>query len=139
MWHRRDRWYPRIGTAGTLSALAGFALGGCVPEAPGGADDPVGPGSPAPEPRYSVQLRWQPPETDAEGQPLGDLDGFRLYYAPSSEPLMEEGASIDLGIEAEGLVPGLTAGAWRFAVTAIVTAGNESCPSEAVQVEVGIQ
>jgi hypothetical protein len=108
-----------------------------VPEAPGGADDPVGPGIQGPEARYSVQLRWLPPETDAEGRPLHDLDGFRLYFAPAAEPLMEEGGSIEVGLEAEGLVTGLSAGVWQFAVTAIDTAGNESTPSEAIRAEVG--
>lgn len=130
----RDRRFFRIGIAGALSATA---LVGCVPEAPGGGDDPVGPGIPGPEARYSVQLRWLAPDTDAEGEPLGDLDGFRLYFAPASEPLMEMGGSIEVGIEAEGLVTGLSAGAWNFAVTAVDTAGNESMPSDPVQVEVG--
>jgi hypothetical protein len=137
VWQIRDRKHSVIGRAGALSAFAVVALTGCVPEAPGGADDPVGPGIPGPEARYSVQLRWLPPETDAEGGPLGDLDGFRLYFAPAAEPLMEEGGSIEVGLDAEGRVTGLLAGAWQFAVTAIDTAGNESTPSEAILVEVG--
>ncbi|MCL7969892.1 MAG: fibronectin type III domain-containing protein [marine benthic group bacterium] len=137
MWQIRDSRCARTGLAGTLIAFSASVLTGCVPEAPGGADDPVGPGTPGPEARYSVQLRWLPPETDAEGEPLGDLEGFRLYFAPASEPLMETGGSIEVGFEAEGLVTGLSAGAWHFAVTAVDTAGNESMPSESVQVEVG--
>jgi hypothetical protein len=120
-----------------MIAITASVMVGCVPEAPGGADEPVGPGTPGPEARYSVQLRWIAPETDAEGEPLGDLEGFRLYFAPAPEQLMETGGSIDVGIEAEGLVTGLSVGEWHFAVTAVDTAGNESLPSESVQVEVG--
>lgn len=137
MWQLRNRELSVIGRTGVRSALAVVALTGCVPEAPGGADDPVGPGIQDPEAGYSVQLRWLPPETDAEGGPLGDLDGFRLYFAPATQPLMEEGSSIEVGLDAEGMVTGLSAGAWQFAVTAIDTAGNESTPSEAIEVEVG--
>ena len=137
MWQKRDRRKHRIGVAGVLSALSITLLVGCVPEAPGGADDAVGPETPGPEARYSVQLRWLPPETDAEGKPLGDLEGFRLYYAPDSRLLMEEGGALAVGLEAEGVVTGLSAGTWQFAVTAIDTAGNESAASQSIQVEVG--
>jgi hypothetical protein len=74
---------------------------------------------------------------DAEGQPLGDLAGFRLYYAPAPQSVMQDGAAVEVGLDAESLVTDLSAGAWRFAVTAVDTAGNESDPSEIVQVEVG--
>lgn len=122
-----------------LPAIAGLLLAACVPEAPGGSDETVGPGAPGPETRYSVQLRWNPPEVDAEGEPLEDLAGFRLYYAPDPRPVMDDGDAMEVGLDAEALVTGLSAGAWRFAVTAVDTAGNESGPSDIVQVEVGLR
>jgi len=122
-----------------LLAIAGLGLAACVPEAPGGSDDPVGPDTPGLESRYSVQLRWNPPEVDAEGEPLGDLAGFRLYYAPDPSPVMKDGGALEVGLDAEAVVTGLSAGEWRFAVTAIDTAGNESDPSDMVQVEVGLR
>ena len=137
MLYRRDR--RRAGGRARIALLAsaGFGLVACVPEAPGGSEDPVGPGTPGPEARYSVQLRWNPPEVDAEGEPLADLAGFRLYYAPDPRPVMEDGGAMDVGLAAEALVTGLSAGDWRFAVTAVDTAGNESDPSDVVRVEVG--
>ena len=137
MLYRRDRRRSGGQARFALLAAAGFGLAACVPEAPGGSDEPVGPGTPGPEARYSVQLRWNPPEVDAEGEPLGDLAGFRLYYAPDPRPVMEEGGAMEVGLAAEALVTGLSAGDWRFAVTAVDTAGNESDPSDVVRVEVG--
>jgi hypothetical protein len=97
----------------------------------------VGPSGNGPEERYSIQLRWNPPELDAEGARLEDLAGFRLYYAPYPQPVLQGGTVIEIGLDAEARVTNLSAGTWSFGVTALDTAGNESIPSELIQVEVG--
>ncbi len=121
-----------------MAALTGLLFLGCVPDAPGGdAENPVGPGPVQPRDRFEVHLRWDAPVQDAAGQPLGDLAGYRLYYAPAASPLDRESGMLEIDMTPEAIVKHLTSGSWRFAVTAVDTAGNESDASEVVLVEVG--
>lgn len=120
------------------AALTGLLFLACVPDAPGGdPENPIGPGPPRPSDRFEVHLRWDAPDEDAQGQPLGDLGGYRLYYAPATSPLDRESAMIETDLRTETVVRDLVSGSWQFAVTAVDTAGNESDPSEVVLVEVG--
>ena len=135
MLQRCDRQKVRTVLAGTALAVLVGAFVSCKPEAPAGSGDPVGPFQ-DPGERFSVTLRWNAPDTDAEGNPLEDLAGYRLYFAPDPVPV-KTGGALETGLTAEGLVTGLSSGAWRFGVTAIDTAGNESELSELVRVEVG--
>ena len=74
----------------------------------------------------------------ADGQPLEDLAGYRLYYALDLLSFESDGNySLDTGMNSEALVTGLSSGALQFAVTAIDTADNESDLSDVVLVEVG--
>ena len=121
---------------GGAAALIGLVLLACVPDAPGDSDNPLGPRRPVGD--YQVHLRWDAPTQDASGQPLEDLAGYRMYYAPDLLPLDSDGNySLETGMNTEALVTGLSSGAWQFAVTAIDTAGNESDLSDVVLVEVG--
>jgi len=121
---------------GGATALIGLVLLACVPDAPEDSENPLGPRSPVGQ--FQVHLRWDAPTQDASGQPLEDLAGYRLYYAPDLLSLDSDGNySLETGMNSEALVTGLSSGAWEFAVTAIDTAGNESDPSSAVLVEVG--
>jgi hypothetical protein len=122
-----------------MFALIGFVLLACVPDAPGGSENPVGPVPNPPLGAYQVHLRWDAPDLDAAGQPLEDLAAYRLYYAPDLLRRDSDAYSLDTGMNSEALVTGLSAGSWQFAVTAIDTAGNESDPSDIVLVEVGAE
>ena len=123
----------RIGGA---AALIGIVLVACVPDAPGDSENPLGPRRPVGE--FQVHLRWDAPVQDADGQPLEDLAGYRLYYALDLLSFESDcNYSLDTGMNPEALVTGLSSGAWQFAVTAIDTADNESDLSDVVLVEVG--
>ncbi len=122
---------------GAAALIAAAIVAGCVPEAPGGADEALGPDTRGSSGAFEVRLRWDAPTVDAEGHELDDLAGFRLYWAPDSAPLAEDASTRDLGLESETTVSDLAAGMWRFAVSAVDTAGNESGLSDPVTVEVG--
>jgi len=124
---------------GGIFALIGVVLLACVPDAPGGSENPVGPEPNPPLGEYQVHLRWDAPDKDATGQPLEDLAAYRLYYAPNLLRRGSDEHSLDTGMQSEALVTGLSAGSWQFAVTAIDTAGNESGMSDVVLVEVGAE
>ena len=117
-----------------LAALLAIACLSCVPDAPDG-DIPTGL-SVQPE-FFSISLAWDSPTLDAEGQPLGDLAGYRLYYSRTMPPDNPEGAFIEVGAETQVTVSGLAADTWYFAVTAVDDVGNESTLSEALPLEVG--
>lgn len=139
MLQRRNESRSRGRGPGGMFALVGLVLLACVPDAPGGSENPVGPGPNPPLGEYQVHLRWDAPDEDASGQPLEDLAAYRLYYAPDLLRRGSDEYSLDTGMESEALVTGLSAGSWQFAVTAIDTAGNESDLSAIVRVEVGAE
>lgn len=113
-----------------LVLLATIALG-CLPDSP--AD-----GIPThPSDRFSVTFAWHAPVTDAMGNTLGDLAGFRLYHCASMPPNGPDGTMIDVGDTTEFTVENLEAGTYYFAVSAVDKAGNESDLSKELRVEVG--
>lgn len=112
-----------IGTAGILFA--------CSPEGPSGAL-PTHPSE-----GFSVTLEWDAPTQDAEGRPLEDLAGYRLYYSTSLPPSGPEGMRLELDLETRATVSGIPAGRYYFAVTAIDAVGNESDLSDPLEVEIG--
>lgn len=69
-------------------------------------------------------LSWDPPTTNADGTPLTDLAGYKLYYGTTSGNYTN---SVDVGnintYKISGLAEGLT---YYFTVTAYDAAGNES-------------
>ncbi len=120
----------RLGAYMAAIAVIGSAHA-CSPEGPEG-------GLPThPSDGFSVTLGWDAPTEDAVGRPLTDLARYRLYYSPTSPPAGSEGVRIDLGLETRATVPGLPAGRYFFAVTAIDLVGNESDLSAPLEVEVG--
>ncbi len=69
-------------------------------------------------------LTWDPPTTNADGTPLTDLAGYKVYYGTESGNYSQ---SIDVGNVTTYTVSGLTNGqTYYFAVTAYDTSGNES-------------
>lgn len=118
------------GVAGLLLCAAVAAFTACKPNGP---TEPAPPAAAT----FSVTLQWNAPTEDAQGEPLDDLDGYRIHYR-SSSPANGPGATV---IEVEDVtqttVDGVPAGQWRFGVTARDVSGNESTLSNEVQVEVG--
>jgi hypothetical protein len=76
----------------------------------------------------SVQLAWDAPTTNADGTPLTDLAGYKLYYGSISGIYT---VVINVGNQTTYTVPDLGDGqTYYFAVTAYDTMGNESELSE---------
>jgi Glycosyl hydrolases family 16 len=72
----------------------------------------------------SVRASWQAPTTDAEGNTLTDLAGYKVYYGPSSRNYT---AVLDVGNTLSVSLSGLTAGqTYYFAITAYDRSENES-------------
>jgi fibronectin type 3 domain-containing protein len=72
----------------------------------------------------ATTLSWDPPTTNADGTPLTDLAGYRIYYGTSSGSYPH---NIDVGDTTTYMVDDLTEGlTYYFAVTAYDTSMNES-------------
>ena len=84
-----------------------------------------------------VGLIWDAPTTNADGTPLTDLAGYKVYFGTASRSY---GAPINIGnvttYTVTGLTPGIT---YYFAATAYDTSNNESDFSNEVYVMVGVQ
>ena len=127
MWRER---YTNRGRLALAAVLTLALAAGCAPDGPGS-------GVPThPVDTYSVTLEWDAPTTDAVGQPLQDLSGYRLYYWESEFGAGSE-TMIELKAETGVTVSGLPAGYYLFAVTALDTLGNESDLSDPLPVQVG--
>ena len=69
-------------------------------------------------------LSWDPPATNADGSPLTDLNGYRIYYGTSSGAYV---TTLDVGNVITSTITNLTDGViYYFAVTAYDLSGNES-------------
>jgi len=72
----------------------------------------------------SLELSWDAPTKNADGGPLTDLAGFKIYYGTAS---LSYSNSIDVGMMTVYQVNKLTEGvSYYFSVTAYDTSGNES-------------
>ncbi|MEW6417438.1 MAG: fibronectin type III domain-containing protein [Nitrospirota bacterium] len=71
----------------------------------------------------SATLTWDAPTTNADGTPLTDLGGYKIYYGTSSG---NYSVVIDVGNVTTYKIEGLSPGIYYFAVTAYDTSGNES-------------
>jgi hypothetical protein len=71
-----------------------------------------------------VPLRWSAPAFNADGTPLKDLAGYKIYYGNASR---RYDGSIDVGNVTITVVSNLTDGlTYYFSITAYDTSGNES-------------
>jgi hypothetical protein len=71
-----------------------------------------------------LQLAWDPPTTNTDGTPLGDLAGYKIYYSQSSG---NYSTTVDVGNVTSHLLDGLEEGkTYYFAATAYDASGNES-------------
>lgn len=84
----------------------------------------------------SATLSWYPPTQNADGSPLTDLAGYRVYYGRSADVLDQ---TINIGNE--GLtalvVENLSAATWYFSMTSYNSQGVESARSPVVSKDVG--
>ncbi len=72
-------------------------------------------------------LSWTPPTTNANGTPLTDLAGYRIYYGTVSRGYSQ---SVDVSNVTSYIIGGFAEGqTYYFAVTAYDTYGNESAYS----------
>lgn len=80
----------------------------------------------------NVTLSWQAPTERADGTPLSDLAGFRIFYGRSRNDL---DTTIDLNNPglSRYVVENLTRGNWYFAMTAYDRAGLQSSRSPTVE------
>jgi len=74
-------------------------------------------------------LSWDAPTTNADGTPLTDLGGYKVYCGTASRVY---GTPTDVGKVLTYKVINLSEGTKYFAVTAYDTSGNESCFSNEV-------
>ncbi len=69
-------------------------------------------------------LSWEPPTTNADGTPLTDLAGYKIYYGTSANNYSQ---NIDVGNVTTYTIDNLTEGlTYYFVATAYDTSGNES-------------
>ena len=87
----------------------------------------------------SVSLAWQAPTSNADGTPLGDLAGFRVYYGSVSPLTVDNATTVDVGNVTTFTVNDLQPGVYYFAVAAVDQNGNASSLSEEVSAEVTVQ
>jgi hypothetical protein len=81
----------------------------------------------------SINLAWDPPLTNADGTPLTDLAGYRVYYGTAPRSVQSYDYSVDIGNFTGAVISNLSKGDWYFAVTAYDTSGNESTFSSEVK------
>ncbi len=95
------------------------------------ANEEPPPSAPPPPSSFSVTLSWQAPTERADGSPLTDLAGFRIYYGSEREDL-DVVVTLDNPGLSRYVVENLTAGTWYFSMTAYDAAGLQSSPSPTV-------
>lgn len=83
----------------------------------------------------SATLSWYPPTDNADGSPLTDLSGYRIYYGRHKKKL-DKSIELDNPGLSRYLVEGLTPGHWYFAMTSVNRKGVESQRSEVVNKKV---
>ena len=84
----------------------------------------------------NVTLSWIPPTTKADGTPLTDLAGYKIYYGLSSGNYTQ---NIDIGNVTSYTVTNLSTGtAYYFATTAYDTSSNESSFSNEVRKTIAV-
>lgn len=79
----------------------------------------------------SVTLSWVPPTTNADGSPITDLAGYRIYYGRSAGALDQTVVISNAGIT-RYVVDNLSTVTWYFSMTSVNSTGNESARSTTV-------
>lgn len=76
----------------------------------------------------SAKLSWTAPTTNADGTPLTDLAGYRIYYG-TAPGVYGPPVAISSAATLTATITPLAAGQWYFIVRAFDTSGNESAAS----------
>lgn len=79
----------------------------------------------------SVTLSWQPPTTNADGSPMTDLAGYRIYYGRTADTL-DQIAPVDNAGTTRFVVDNLSPATWYFSMKSVNSAGIESSFSSVV-------
>lgn len=114
------RWFP-------LMAVLCLGLSSC--------GENVGPFDNGDMPR-SVTLVWDAPVVKADGSPLQDLMGFRIYYGTDSPVTANNSTVVTLDLVTEYTISDLEPGIYYFRVSAIDPSGSESDLSNEVSTEI---
>jgi hypothetical protein len=80
----------------------------------------------------SVALTWQPPTENADGSPLRDLSGYKIYVGTSSSAYEYREIQFDNPGLSAYVVENLEPGTYYFAATAFNSSGAESAFSRKV-------
>ncbi|NND55155.1 MAG: hypothetical protein HKN56_09340 [Gammaproteobacteria bacterium] len=80
----------------------------------------------------SATLSWLPPTVTTDGEPIGELAGYRLLYGQNSLDYTQTIEIDNPGIT-RYMIEGLTAGNWYFAIQTIDGNGILSLPSAEAQ------
>ena len=83
----------------------------------------------------SITLRWNAPEVDAQGVPLDDLGGYRIYYIQDDD-MNTQIISVDVGNVTSAKIELPSPGIWCFEVTAYKDSGVESDFSNQACIEI---
>lgn len=115
-----------------VSSIATPAPAPAPPPAPAPAPTPTPVPAPAPAPppatTYSATVSWSVPLLNTDGTPLADVSGYRIHYGTSPASLPFSMSVSGAGVTS-GVISGLTAGTYYFAVGTLNSAGIESVPS----------
>ena len=117
------------GSSMLVGMLMALMLCGCAKrlggvQAPGSTVEPAG----------QIRLSWERPTTRADGTPLAEIAGYKIYYGPTSQTYdFIKTISNRTTFAISGLEPGRT---YYFTVTAYDASGNESSFSDEVSVAV---
>lgn len=79
----------------------------------------------------SVTLSWTPPTTNADGSPMTDLAGYRVYFGRSPGAL-DEMIIINSGSTTRWVVDNLSSATWYFSMSSYNASGIESIRSGVV-------
>ena len=73
----------------------------------------------------NATLSWSPPTANADGSPLNDLTGYRIYYGRNQDNLTQVVVVNNPGLT-RYVVENLTPALWHFEMTSVNSAGVES-------------
>jgi hypothetical protein len=121
-WNFLGRWTFGSEARATVTYVgSGSVCADAVRFVPAGSTPP--PEEPPPPEPTNVTLSWDAPTTNADGTPLSDLAGYRLYWGTSSRSYSRQ---VDVGKVTTYTLSSLTTGKYYFGVTAYDFSGNES-------------
>jgi hypothetical protein len=117
-----------------LVSLTGLILAGCLEKV-----DPISNienFSPEVSSSGAVTLAWQPPTENADGSPLTNLAGYRIYVGTAAGVYNHSEIMLDNPGLTTYVIENLTHGTYYFAATAVKSTGLESFLSDELAITV---